>query len=68
MIPFNTRGAMKETTEIQAQLLHYTTVFSRSDTALEQQPQHLVEETQLCIICLDHANVCESMENPNAAA
>ena len=36
MIPSNTGGAMRETTEIQAQLLHYTTVFSQSDTALEQ--------------------------------
>ena len=28
IIPFNTGGAMNETTEIQAQLLHYTIVFS----------------------------------------
>ena len=32
----NPGGAMKETTEIQAQLLHYTIVFSRTDAALEQ--------------------------------
>ena len=36
MILSNTGEEMKEITEIQAQLLHYTIVFSPSDTNLEQ--------------------------------
>ena len=34
MILSNTGGAKRETTEIRAQLLHYTIVFFRSDAPL----------------------------------
>ena len=36
IIQSNTGGAMKETTVIQAQLLHYVILFYRSDPTLEQ--------------------------------